>query len=256
MGSSAKKDIRRAKAESDRALKEGYDQAQGFNEQAYDLFNPLTQQATGDQNTYRQAIGLGTPDEQKVAQDRFFNDPAQSAILGQQTNALLRKYNAGGSGTGGGRLALAGARVGNEQYGNWLNRLGGLGDKAGAYTSQQAGIRQGQGETAWGYGATRAGSAINAGNAMAQSRSVGINNLLGIAGTAAKAFTAFSDIRLKRDIVRTGETPSGLPTYEFKYLWSDQPHHGVMAHEAATVFPDAVATDASGYLTVDYSKIG
>jgi hypothetical protein len=65
----------------------------------------------------------------------------------------------------------------------------------------------------------------------------------------------FSDIRLKRDVVRVGELPSGLPTYEWTYIWGGPRYRGVMAHEAREVFPNAVV-NIGGYLAVDYSKVG
>lgn len=65
----------------------------------------------------------------------------------------------------------------------------------------------------------------------------------------------FSDIRLKRDVARVGSLPSGLPVYSYRYLWSDAPHIGVMAHEARELFPDAVR-EVGGFLAVDYGRIG
>ena len=53
------------------------------------------------------------------------------------------------------------------------------------------------------------------------------------------------------------ELPSGLPVYRFRYVWSDAPQIGVMAHEALPLFPDAVAIDpVGGWLMVDYGRIG
>jgi hypothetical protein len=101
---------------------------------------------------------------------------------------LLRKYTSPGSGTGGGRLALAGARVGVENYGGWLNRLQGVGQQGAQTATQQSNIRLGQGDLAWGYGATRAGQETSYGNARAQAQSLGVNNLLNLGGTIAKAY--------------------------------------------------------------------
>jgi hypothetical protein len=65
-----------------------------------------------------------------------------------------------------------------------------------------------------------------------------------------------SDERLKTDIVQVGHLPSGLPWYEFRYLKDpDQVHQGVLAHEAAQVFPEAVSEGPDGYLRVRYSRI-
>jgi hypothetical protein len=259
-GSSAKKDLRSAKASSDQKLQAGYDEAQPFYNEAFDLFTPYAQQGQQANEMYGHAIGLGTDEQRSAAQGRYFSDPAMSAILDQSSNRLLRQMNARGN-TYGGKAALAGARVGLEGYEGWLNRLSGQGQQGGQYAGQQAAIRSGQGDMRYGFGATQAGNDINFGNAMAQNRSTGVNNLLNLAGTVGKAVGtaasagAFSDIRLKRDIERVGELPSGLPVYDFRYLWSDEPYRGVMAHEAAEIFPAAVSAHESGYLMVDYSRI-
>jgi hypothetical protein len=241
-------------------LQAGYDEAQPYYDEAFDLFTPYAEQGQQANQLYGHAIGLGTDEEREAAQSRFFSDPAMQSILGDQSNALLRQLNARGN-TYGGKAALAGARVGRENYEGWLNRLMGQGQQGGQYAGQQASIRSGQGDLRYGFGATKAGQEINYGNARAENRNTGINNLLNVAGTAAKgveaaaAAGAFSDIRLKRDVEEVGVLPSGLPVYNFRYLWSDEPYRGVMAHEAAEIFPDAVFAHESGYLMVDYSRI-
>lgn len=179
-----------------------------------------------------------------------------SAVLGQESNRLLRQLNARGN-TYGGKAALAGARVGLENYEGWLNRLSGQGQQGGQYAGQQAAIRSGQGDMRYNFGATKAGQETSFGNAMGQARSVGVNNLLGVGETALKAAAAFSDIRLKRDVEEIGALPSGLPVYEFSYVWNDtQRHIGVMAHEAAQIFPEAISYSDDGFAMVDYSQIG
>lgn len=254
-GSDQKKTLAAAKAKSDAALKEGYDQGQGYYNQGYDQLTPYAEGGQAGYNAYNQAIGLGTPEEQAAAQQRIFQDPAMQQILGQQSNALLRKYNSQGSGTGGGRLALAGARVGVENYNNALNRWQGVGQQGAQTATQQSNIRLGQGDLAWGYGASRAGQEVNYGNARAQAQSTGVNNLLSLGGLAIKAGTAFSDVRLKRDIEHIGALPYGLPVYRFRYLDSDQEHIGVMAQEALHYKPEAVAMMDNGYLGVNYAAL-
>jgi hypothetical protein len=257
-GSDQKKDLKKGKKASDAALKSGYEEGNQYFGQAADLYNPYVSQGTQANTLYGQALGLGTPEEQTAASQRYFQDPAMQAVLGQQSNALLRKFNAGGSGTGGGRLGLAGARVGIEQYGNWLNRLQGQGTQGLQATGAQAGVRQDQGNLRYGYGASLAGQETNFANAMAANRSTGINNLLNTIGTVGKAaggLAMLSDIRLKRDIERVGELPSGLPVYDFAFVWGPERYRGVMAQDAQVLFPDAVSRHPSGYLQVDYSRI-
>ena len=64
----------------------------------------------------------------------------------------------------------------------------------------------------------------------------------------------WSDRRLKRDIQQVGVSPSGLPIYTFRYLWSDATYRGVMAQDLLTLRPDAVHTQ-DGYYWVDYSAL-
>jgi hypothetical protein len=77
----------------------------------------------------------------------------------------------------------------------------------------------------------------------------------GLFQMGAAAMPLFSDARLKRDVERIGSLPSGLPVYRYRYLWSDEPQVGVMAHEARALFPDAVV-EIGGFLAVDYGRLG
>ena len=79
---------------------------------------------------------------------------------------------------------------------------------------------------------------------------------LGAAGQAGSFAALFSDRRLKRDVSQIGALPSGLPLYSYRYIGSATPQIGVMADEAQQLFPGAVLTHPSGYLMVDYGRIG
>lgn len=186
MGGSARKDLRRSKAASDAALKEGYTGANANLNQAYDLYTPYAESGQQGSSLYNQAIGIGTPEQRTAAQGIYLNDPMQQAQLGQSSNALLRNLNARGAGPG--VQALGASRVSAENYGNWLNRLQGVGQQGLAATGAQAGVRGSQAELNYGYGATRAGQETSFGNAMGASRNILTNNLLNAAGTAAKFF--------------------------------------------------------------------
>jgi hypothetical protein len=84
-----------------------------------------------------------------------------------------------------------------------------------------------------------------------------MGGILGLGKLGVSAYSAgmFSDIRLKRDITRVGELPSGLPVYSFKYVWSDTPQIGVMAQEALHYKPEAVTVHQSGFLMVNYGLL-
>lgn len=91
----------------------------------------------------------------------------------------------------------------------------------------------------------------NVANASAQNAAA--NSTTSTIGSLLAAW--LSDERLKRDIKRVGQLPSGLPVYKYKYLWSDEEHIGVMAQEAQEMFPDAVQAGESGYLMVNHHAL-
>src|SRR5215470_11318109 len=66
----------------------------------------------------------------------------------------------------------------------------------------------------------------------------------------------YSDQNLKRDIVPVGHLANGLGLYRFSYNDSDKVYVGVIAQEVERVMPDAVRRAPSGYLQVNYARIG
>jgi hypothetical protein len=66
-----------------------------------------------------------------------------------------------------------------------------------------------------------------------------------------------SDRVLKKDIIRVGASPSGIPTYNFKFIGdiTRSVYYGVMAQDLQESHPDAVSKGQDGYLMVDYSLI-
>jgi hypothetical protein len=85
-----------------------------------------------------------------------------------------------------------------------------------------------------------------------------MGGLFGLAGAGlggwAKTGFALSDRRLKNEIERVGTLPSGLPIYEYNYIWGGR-QIGVMADEVLVMFPDAVVEGPSGFDMVDYARI-
>jgi hypothetical protein len=73
-----------------------------------------------------------------------------------------------------------------------------------------------------------------------------------VAATAGSAAIMASDRRLKSNIVKVGQLPSGLNVYEYDI--AHRRERGVIAQEVADVFPDAVI-DTGVFLMVDYSRI-
>jgi hypothetical protein len=79
-----------------------------------------------------------------------------------------------------------------------------------------------------------------------------------LASAGSLAYMAFSDRRLKENIVLVGkDEATGLNLYEFNYITNPNVRfRGVMADEVQACMPAAVVTTSDGYLAVDYSQIG
>jgi len=95
-------------------------------------------------------------------------------------------------------------------------------------------------------------SAYNAGMAQ-QGLDVG-----GLLTGAAKAYTAFSDRRLKENIQMVGrDERTQLPLYEFEYInGSGKRYLGVMAQDVIETYPDMVFTMPDGFMAVNYAGLG
>ena len=64
-----------------------------------------------------------------------------------------------------------------------------------------------------------------------------------------------SDVRLKENITKVGNSPSGINIYEWNYIGKPQRYRGVMAQEILERHPEAVALQPDGYMSVYYGKI-
>lgn len=140
------------------------------------------------------------------------------------------------------------------------NATGGFGVAAGA----AGGVNAGAAVPMQGYGMqmTAANNNLSAYTSLAQTdaqmqqqNQAGMGQLLGLAGSLA-----FSDRRLKRDVVHIG-TKDGLKVYSFRYdeslrsRYGDARYIGYMADEIEHVVPEAVSRDERGYMLLDYTKL-
>ena len=80
-----------------------------------------------------------------------------------------------------------------------------------------------------------------------------MNNILDLGNLGLAAFKAFSDRRLKSNVIRIGTHPLGIGLYEYDIFGERQ--RGVMADEVEAVLPSAVSTHSSGFKMVDYSQL-
>lgn len=77
---------------------------------------------------------------------------------------------------------------------------------------------------------------------------MGVGGALSILGSG---LSLFSDRRLKENVVKIGETPSGTNIYSYTYKGSNVPQVGVMADEV----PHAISGEIGGYSVVDYGRV-
>lgn len=95
------------------------------------------------------------------------------------------------------------------------------------------------------WGGTQTNTAKNSGNIFGK--------LVGAASTAA-SFGAFSDPRLKENVVKVGELEDGLGVYEYDYIWGES-SKGVMADEVERLRPWAMGPTLGGFKTVNYAAL-
>lgn len=110
-------------------------------------YDPYTQTGNSANTMYANALGLNGPGGNTAATGAFQAGPGYNFALGQGIQALDR--SAAGSGMfGSGNAAMAlndyGQGMANQEYGNWLQRLGGLGAQgltaAGGQTGRQGSL--------------------------------------------------------------------------------------------------------------------
>lgn len=189
-GGSQRRDIAKADKRATSMLERGYGQQQQAYDAAGDYIEPYAADGRRAADTYNAFLGLKGQDAAQGAYDNLAALPAFQGQLAAGSNAILKNMNARGAGAGG-SAAIAGQRVLQENIGNWMDRYRSQGQQGFEAAGMQADLSTARGDNAYGYGATRAGQAINRGNAMAEARTTGINNILNLAGTVANAASGF-----------------------------------------------------------------
>jgi hypothetical protein len=184
------------------------------------------------------AMGLGDDAQFNQGFQRFqnasgFRNTMDSAMRGVQGSAAARGLM--GSGATLRAMQDRAAGLGQQSYNNYLGQ-----------------IMAGQ-QNAFGNAANMSNTIAGAG------QTGGSQGLLGAigqaAGGAASAFKAFSDRRLKEDIVRLETRPDGLGVYEYTLKTDGQRYIGVMADEVAKMRPEALGPTTDGFATVYYDRL-
>lgn len=198
--------------------------------------------AMGNQLSAAQALataqGKNSARTAARAEGRALTDRASNALAGFPGMGMQATGQGAGFGTTAQMIANTGLSGLNSGFGQAAGAAGAMGSNAtsmwGAQANHQANMQSN--ETAGGL----------------------LGGMGGFAAGLAKT-GIFSDPRLKRDIVPAGlDARTGLPLYVFSYR--DDPegrrYRGVMADEVKKAFPDMVAVNDSGFMSVDYAALG
>jgi hypothetical protein len=184
-----------------------------------------------------------------------------------QRNTLLNSMPAGGE------RDRALSQVTNNAYGRMSGLRGNLVQDAMKGIEGMAGRQFSQGS---GTNALSAGTNLASGNQQMQSNLLGgflnqqqqdknnksslFGSLLSSLGSLGAAAIFKSDVRAKKDLVKTDETLLGLPIYEFTYnkRGEEAAGHrtkGLLAQDVEKRFPAAVLRDSKGTKYINYTKL-
>jgi len=259
-------------------LGEGYDKARGDLTGA-DYYKPAYDSAFGSSGSMpmlMNGLGLNGQGGKEAAFAAFRGtNPGYGFAMDQGIQARDRSAAARGAlGSGAHLMELTkyGQGLADQNYGDWLSRLGGmtqLGMTAAAGEQGRQGTLAG---LDYGFGKDQAGINWNAtqsaiggiGNSLTNDAASGAQNqqnlfggILGglkLAAQAAPMMMALSDARAKTDIREVGRLDNGLPVYAFRYKAGGPAQIGLMAQDVVKVHPDAVGVRDDGLLAVDYAR--
>lgn len=189
LGSDQRSDLKKAKAKADTALATGYNSQQQDYTNAANSFEPYAQAGEAANTFYGNALGLNGDEARTSAQNTITSDPLFTGKLNLDNSTTMAYLNARGS-AGGGAAVQAAQNNLYSNYGNWLDRYSNLSSQGLSATGQKAGVITARGDNAYGYGATKADQELGYGNAMAQSRNIGVNNILGAIGAGTGIYNA------------------------------------------------------------------
>ena len=236
---------------------------------ATNYYNPYTATGTNANTMYSNALGLNGPSGNTAATNAFQVSPGYNFALQQGTQALDRSAaGAGNFGSGNAAVALQnyGQGMANQQYGNWLSNLQGLGQEGLTAATGQTGREQSLANIQTGLGQGQAGVIQNGVNQATNALTAGANAdmsannqgqanifsaLLGGANLGAKlsgvggfAPTASSsDENDKTDITPLGEDDNGVKQYAYRYKGDPKTYPkvvGPMAQDIEKTNPDVV----------------
>lgn len=138
-----------------RSLSEGRDAGLGYLGRGIGHLSPYAQSGERANGMYENALGLRGAAGSDAARDAFRAGPGYDWRVSQATEAAARKASSlgvGGSGNTLSALATLGGHLADQEYGGWLDRLLGLGQRGQSAALGMAGLAGQQANMAYGAG--------------------------------------------------------------------------------------------------------
>jgi hypothetical protein len=186
-GAGARREIDTGIAKSTEALSGARSDVLGRGTEARGYMQPYAEAGGRTFNLYNDTLGVNGGEARQKAQDLYYSDPNQQRITDLALRSGDRASNASGYFTGG-RGALLSGRLAQEQYGNWQNRLAQGGQQGQQAATTLSGIASNEGNALAGLGQAQAGVYQSGYGQRAQASNTFAQNLIGLAGTAVRAF--------------------------------------------------------------------
>lgn len=222
MGESQARDIERGRAEADAAIARGVGEFRNTREGyltrslgEFDAVQPYIQIGLDANQLYRRALGLDGRDAQAAYFNEFENDPGYMALQDNAVSAVENSAAARGGLMSGGTIKGITDRVSllkNDMFTDRLNRLAQLGQQGSTLGFNTASARSGLidqtgrdiANAQFGANQLMANNATSAANALAQSRSIPINNLLAVGQLAVGAMGGMNPVGASGGLNRLG----------------------------------------------------
>lgn len=196
-GTTQADDIRKGTEAANGYLKQGYEDAAGIRKDYYGqtmgLLQPRIKSGQDAENQYRTAIGLNGRDQQSQYYKDFLFDPGYQAELDYGVKSLDKSAAARGmlrSGQNANAVADAGRRWASNAFTNRLGQYATMFNRGDQASNLAVGATSDLGNSLSdmrsGLGQQYAANVINQQNAIANTRNIGLQNMLNIAGLATK----------------------------------------------------------------------
>lgn len=192
LGRSQRRDIDRGFDYSTRQIGQAQDTVKSYGDRADSYWRPYAERGEQASGVYADSLGLNgeAGGQNALATYRAGRNPHLQFEQDEAQRGIDAAANARGmvnSGMNATAAAYARQKLGYQDYAGWQDRINGVSQQGMQAAGQRSGIAMNTGNALAGLYQTQAGNGIQYSNALASNRNVGVNNLMGLGGTALKA---------------------------------------------------------------------